>query len=227
MQCVLFFFFLLCFYGYKRIIDLNYDNLDLFRAIASSTALNCFNNSSRRFVFFEELLLDSDFDAAKIKQNWNSSIQSQLQFVISQSINYLPEGFAAEEELFFFSRAVLSWRLLEEVLRLVVDPSDDPLPDDSESDPLESDESELELDRFSCLRDPATAEWPFAEPERRESTAGGGELGFLRFNAFVANGFPRFSIENEMGLARFSGGGGGARLSTDGRRAVNNMNRND
>lgn len=44
---------------------LNYDSLDRFLAIASSTALNCFSSSSRRVVFFDELLFDSDFEAEK------------------------------------------------------------------------------------------------------------------------------------------------------------------
>lgn len=53
------------------VLKKDYDNLDRFFAIASSTALNCFSSSSRRLVFFEEPLSDdSDLEAEKFfKQN--------------------------------------------------------------------------------------------------------------------------------------------------------------
>lgn len=99
------------------------------------------------------------------------------------------------------------------------DASGESEPDDSESE-LDPDEPELELERFSLRREPCDFVPPPAAPPRRVS-AGGGELAFFRFRALVAAGFALFSIENEIGLAaRFSGGGGGARLSGEARRAT-------
>lgn len=54
-------------------------------------------------------------------------------------------------------------------------------------------------------------------PPRRDSAGGGGELAFLRFNGWALGtiGFGRSLMENDIGLAaRFSGGGGGARLAS-------------
>lgn len=100
-------------------------------------------------------------------------------------------------------------------LRLFVDASEDSEPDDSESEPLESDESELELERFSGRERELGALFTVVA---RRGSAGGGEDAFFRFSAFVARGFARFSMENEIGLAARFSGGGGARRSAEGRR---------
>lgn len=154
--------------------------MDRFRAIASSTARNCFNNSSRRVVFFE---FDSDLDPVKCnKRNIASSDYERS----APTNRNPPEVF---DEL-FFSDAVLSCRLFDPCFaRLFADVSDEPESDDSESEPLELDESELDewLERFSlpARRAPELCGLAGAvapPPRRDDSTAGGGELAFLRFS---------------------------------------------
>lgn len=145
---------------------------------------------------------------------------------------FLP-GFDDEDKLFFSDAVVLSCLFPPPpCFRLLVDASDESDPDESDSEPLEPDESELELLRFCSLRrDPELCGFLTAPAAvLRDSTTaaaagGGGELAFLRFSAFDDNGFERFSIENEIGLAaRFSGGGAGARLlSGEGRRTIKKL----
>lgn len=104
--------------------------------MASSTARNCFNNSSRRVVFFE---LDSDLEPEQ-DESKDNSINKHIPPPL---IDYhSPEVL---DEL-FFSDAVLSCRLFAPCLaRFFADVSDDPESDpESESEPLEFDESELD-----------------------------------------------------------------------------------